>query len=611
MKDKPVHSLKIGIVQMNPIVGDLPHNTAQIIRRIDEAEKRGLDWVIFSELALSGYPVWDLANKKGFIDAGLAHLKKITRATRGKKVMAILGFIDRGPAGSHKAYNALAVLSNGKVIHKQYKSLLPTYDVFLEQIFFEPARDQKIFTYQGLKVGTTICEDLWDEQYPLKPMKVLAQKGARVIVNISASPYHGRVEQVRDALIRKKSRETGAYFIYVNQVGGQDDLIFDGCSLVASPDGEVLFRGEPFRENLYEVKLDIPRKTVKRKSAVRVKQPERRLGCGDAGEMYRALCLGVRDYVRKNGFKRVVIGLSGGIDSALTAAIAVDALGPEAVIGVAMPGEFSSEDSLRDARELARHLKIEFRVHPITKKYHQFLKEAKKGAATGCLSGGRPPGLPAPGDRPGDRLVTPAMENLQARLRGMELMYISNDEGAMLLSTGNKSELATGYCTLYGDMSGGLCVLGDVYKTDVYRLAAYRNGQASVIPAAIIRKAPTAELRPNQKDQDSLPPYDVLDTVLYQYIEENRSREEIIRKVAGRSPAPIRAGRGWRLGRIGAGRSPAPIWTGRQIKSDVVRDIIHRVECNEYKRRQAPPILRVTEKAWFGRRMPITNHFRG
>jgi len=610
MKNKPVHSLKIGIVQMNPIVGDLPHNTAQIIRRIDEAEKRGLDWVIFSELALSGYPVWDLANKKGFIDAGLAHLKTIIRATRGKKVMAILGFIDRGPASSHKAYNALAVLSNGKVIHKQYKSLLPTYDVFLEQIFFEPARDQKIFTYKGLKVGTTICEDLWDEQYPLKPMKVLAQKGARVIVNISASPYHGRVEQVRDALIRKKSRETGAYFIYVNQVGGQDDLIFDGCSLVASPDGEVFFRGEPFQENLYEVKLDIPRTAVKSKGPVQIKQPERRLGCGDAGEMYRAICLGVRDYVRKNGFKRVVIGLSGGIDSALTAAIAVDALGSEAVIGVAMPGEFSSEDSLRDARELARHLKIEFRVHPITEKYHQFLKEAKKREATsgglglanrlpqcGMGASGASDGLglanrlvtPAQAarqDRPvraaeGCR-VTPAMENLQARLRGMELMYISNDEGAMLLSTGNKSELATGYCTLYGDMSGGLCVLGDVYKTDVYRLATYRNGLASVIPEAIIRKAPTAELRPNQKDQDSLPPYDVLDTVLYQYIEENRSCEEIIRKVAG-----------------------------RQIKSDVVRDIIHRVECNEYKRRQAPPILRVTEKAWFGRRMPITNHFRG
>lgn len=567
---------------MNPIVGDLSHNAGEIIRRIDEAEKRGLDWVIFSELALSGYPVWDLANKKGFIDAGLAHLQKITRATRGKKVLAILGFIDRGPAGSHKAYNALAVLSNGKVIHKQYKSLLPTYDVFLEQIFFEPARDQKIFTYKGLKVGTTICEDLWDEQYPLKPMKVLAQKGARVIVNISASPYHGRVEQVRDALIRKKSRETGAYFIYVNQVGGQDDLIFDGCSLVASPDGEVLFRGEPFQENLYEVRLDIPRKAVKSRGTVRGKQPERRLGCGDAGEMYRAICLGVRDYVRKNGFKRVVIGLSGGIDSALTAAIAVDALGPEAVIGVAMPGEFSSEDSLRDARELARHLKIEFRVHPITEKYHQFLREAKKGETDRQPQFGQGASGASGGLRPASRRVTPAMENLQARLRGMELMYISNDEGAMLLSTGNKSELATGYCTLYGDMSGGLCVLGDVYKTDVYRLADYRNRIAAVIPEAIIRKAPTAELRPNQKDQDSLPPYDVLDTVLYQYIEENRSCEEIIRKVAN-----------------------------RQISSAVVRDIIHRVECNEYKRRQAPPILRVTEKAWFGRRMPITNHFRG
>ncbi len=576
-------SLKVGIVQMNPIVGDFSYNAEKIIRHIEEAERRGLNWVVFSELALSGYPVWDLANKKGFVEEGLLHLKKIAAATRGKKVLVILGFIDKGPAGSLKTYNALAVISNGKIIHKQYKSLLPTYDVFLEQIFFEPGREQKIFNFKGLKIGTSICEDIWDEQYSLKPTQVLAQKGARVIVNISASPYHGRVARVREILIRKKSLETGAFFIYVNQVGGQDDLIFDGRSLAADPEGNILLRGEPFKENLYEVTLNIPPRKGKPARAPHFKQPKRSLGCGDAGEMYQALSLGVRDYVQKNGFKKVVMGLSGGIDSALTATIAADALGPGAVIGVAMPGEFSSEDSLRDARALAKNLKIEFRIHPITEKYHLFLKsQPAQAAAAGCSSGGRPPGLPAPGDRPGGGLVTLAMENLQARLRGIELMYISNDEGAMLLSTGNKSELATGYCTLYGDMSGGLCVLGDVYKTDVYRLAGYRNRVSPVIPEATIRKAPTAELRPHQKDQDSLPPYEVLDLILYHYIEENRSREEIVRCVAA-----------------------------QKISPEVVKEIIHRVDSNEYKRRQSPPLLRVTEKAWFGRRMPITNHFRG
>lgn len=593
-----MYSLKIGIVQMNPIVGDYPHNTEKIIHRMEEAERRGLDWVIFSELALSGYPVWDLANKKGFVEEGLLHLKKITEATRGKKVLAILGFIDKGPVGSRKTYNALAVVSGGKIIHKQYKSLLPTYDVFLEQIFFEPATEQKIFNYKGIKIGASICEDIWDQQYSLKPTQVLARKGARVIVNISASPYHGRVAEVRESLIKKKALETGAFFIYVNQVGGQDDLIFDGRSLVADPEGNILFRGDPFKEDFYEVTLPIPAKRNKPARASRLRQPAWSLGCGDAGEMYRALCLGVRDYVRKNGFKKVVMGLSGGIDSALTAAIASDALGAGAAIGVAMPGEFSSEDSLRDARALAQNLKIELRTRPITEKYRLFLKEVKHANVTLAQAARQPQseqgaggasgelGQAARQGQPGKAAVggqvTLAMENLQARLRGIELMYISNDEGAMLLSTGNKSELATGYCTLYGDMSGGLCVLGDVYKTDVYRLAGYRNRLSPVIPQATMLKAPTAELRPNQKDQDSLPPYEVLDRVLYYYIEENKSREEIVRLVAA-----------------------------EKISPEVVREIIHRVDSNEYKRRQAPPLLRVTEKAWFGRRMPITNHFRG
>ncbi|MBI4549422.1 MAG: NAD+ synthase [Candidatus Omnitrophica bacterium] len=561
--------MKVGIAQINPIVGNYEHNAAKIIRMIGEAAERGLDWVIFSELALPGYPVWDLAIRKRFVREGLKHLERIAAATRSKKTVAILGYIDEGPAGARKSYNALGVLSGGKLVHKQYKTLLPTYDVFLEHIFFIPAREQKIYRYKGLAAGMSICEDIWHEGYDLKPTQVLARKGARVIVNISASPYHGRVAEVRDDLIRKRARENGAYLIYVNQVGGQDDLIFDGRSLVAAPTGDILFRGELFREGLYEVSLDLGQKDFRR--SARPKLPRRRegLGAADAGEMYQALVLGLGDYVRKNGFKKVVLGLSGGIDSALTAAIACDALGPGAVIGVAMPGEFSSETSLSDARELARNLGIEFRVRTITASYTSFLNEVMRFKQL-------------EGKEPSEHSrISLAMENLQARLRGLSLMYISNDENVLLLSTGNKSEMAMGYCTLYGDMSGGLCVLGDVFKTDVYRLSAYRNSLGPVIPQATLDKAPTAELRPNQKDQDSLPPYEVLDRILYHYIEEELSGADIARKLAGKGIQPA-----------------------------LVTDIINRVDHNEYKRRQAAPILRVTRKAWFGRRMPITNHFR-
>ncbi len=564
-----MNKLRIGIAQINPIVGDFSYNSRKIIEMIDEAETRGLDWIIFSELALSGYPVWDLANKKRFVREGLIHLKKIAASTLGKKVLAIFGFIDEGPRGSSKSYNSLAVVWKGKVVHKQSKTLLPTYDVFLEQIFFEPAREQKIFRYKGFPVGMSICEDIWDEQYSVKPTQILAKKGARLIVNISASPYHGRVAYVRDHLIRKKARETKAFFIYVNQVGGQDDLIFDGRSLVADPSGRILFRGEAFREDLYEVTLDLSRRNANLALPL-LKPIPQGLNTAEVEKMYPALVLGVKDYVRKNGFQKVVMGLSGGIDSALTATIAVDALGPENVTGVAMPGEFSSEASYSDAKQLAENLGIEFRIRPIKQQYRLFLDEViqcKEKEGKTALE---------------KNAISLAMENLQSRLRGLELMYISNDENALLLSTGNKSELATGYCTLYGDMSGGLCVLGDVYKTDVYRLADYRNRISLVIPKETVRKAPTAELRPNQKDQDSLPPYEVLDAILYLYIEKNLSREEIIRVLAK-----------------------------NKIGTEVVKEVVNRVDHNEYKRRQSPPILRVSEKAWFGRRMPITNHFRG
>jgi len=554
-------SLRIGIAQINPTVGNFKTNSAKIIDLINEAEARGLDWVIFSELALSGNPIWDLALKQSFVKANLEALKQVAQATRGKKITAMLGFVDRGPMGNPKAYNGLAVLGRGKILHKQYKTLLPTYDVFLEHIFFVPAEKQTIFKYKGLPVGLSICEDIWDADYSLKPLRELKQKGAKVIVNISSSPFSRSIVKTRELLIKRQSKLTKTHLIYVNQVGGQDDLIFDGQSLAANPQGRLIFRGGAFKEGLQELELNLGA-TAK---PIRLKPREETLP-----QMYQALVIGVRDYVNKNGFKRVVIGLSGGIDSALTAVVAVDALGAERVIGVSMPSDYSSKGSQTDAEALALNLGIEYRTRPIKEKYKTFLSEIKRAKQ-------RERSAIAEKNN-----ITLAMENLQARLRGVTLMYISNDEGALLLTTGNKSELAMGYCTLYGDMSGGLSVLGDVYKSDVYRLSRYRNTLGKAIPVATIRKPPSAELRPGQLDQDSLPSYSVLDEILRRYIEMNESCDSIIRNLKA-----------------------------QRVPAKTVRRVTNAVDLNEYKRRQTPPLLRVTEKAWFGRRMPITNHFRG
>ena len=558
--------IRFAIAQMNPTVGDYAANTRKIIGWIQTAEKKQADLIVFPELALPGYPVWDLANKKSFVAEGLSYLNQIVKTTRGKKITAVVGFIDEGaPAHHGRSHNALAWIERGKLRRRQYKRLLPTYDVFLEDIFFEAARESRVIPWKSWRIGPTICEDIWDRRYEEKPLLDLSRKKANLIINISASPYYQGVAEARDGLIQGHARSYQAPFLYVNQVGGQDDLIFDGRSLFADSEGRILFRAPAFEENLfffdwspadkhpYEVPL-----------AESTSRPE---------EVYRALVLGIQDYCRKNGFKKVIVGLSGGIDSALVAALAVDALGAHAVTGVTMPGTYSSRGSWEDSAVLAERLGIEFRIHPITKKYalllkeyFQHLKEEKRPI-------------------PRRRQITVAMENLQARLRGMELMFISNEEHRLLLSTGNKSELAVGYCTLYGDMAGGLCVLGDVYKTDVYRLAWYRNRDREVIPKSILLKAPSAELRPNQKDEDSLPPYEILDEILFRYIEKNKSRDEIVAALKHRG-------------------KQSPI---QKLVSEVIRKVDH----NEYKRRQAPPILRVTEKAWFGRRMPITNRFQG
>lgn len=543
---------------MNPTVGDYSANAQKIMEWIDRAELQRADLIVFPEMSLCGYPVWDLANKQRFVSQGLEHLKRITAFTGSKKVTAVVGYIEPGENSEGRNRNAMAWIMNGTIIFKYIKRLLPTYDVFLEDIFFEPGLKSKVLKWNNIKIGNTICEDIWDARYPQKPVRDLARQGMQLGVNISASPYYAGVAQTRESLVKRHVKSSRAPMLYVNQVGAQDDLIFDGRSFLTDAAGRVLFQAPAFKEGLFFYDLCLGKK---QSSIPAVKS-------SPVSEVYEALVSGVRDYCKKNRFQKVVMGLSGGIDSALVATIACDALGADAVLGVTMPGTYSSKGSWTDAKKLADALGIKCRMYPIGKKY-EFLvahyHQQKKRL-----------NLPFP--QKGQ--ISLAMENLQARIRGLELMYISNDEGRLLLTTGNKSELAMGYCTLYGDMAGGLSVIGDVFKTDVYALAKYRNSISPVIPKASISKAPSAELRPNQKDQDSLPPYSVLDEILRLYIEKNQSREAIIKRLARKRISPA-----------------------------TVIEVIRKVDHNEYKRRQTPPILRVSEKAWFGRRMPITNRF--
>ncbi len=576
-------SVRFAIAQMNPTVGDFSGNTRKILDWIKRAEKQRADLVVFPEMALCGYPVWDLANHEDFVREGLKHLAKIVKATQKSSVTVVLGFIDHPSWREGKkrprtasvegrlqdrTFNALAWIEKGAIRQIQPKRLLPTYDVFLEQIFFTPGSESRLIPWRGFQVAPTICEDIWDQDYDRKPLAELAGRGADFAVNLSASPYYQGVSDVRDSLLKRQTVRHALPILYVNQVGAQDDLIFDGRSLFVNEEGRILFRAPAFQEGLFFFDW----KPGDKNAPVLSPDP----ASGDSTEMYEALCLGVRDYCRKNGFKKIVIGLSGGIDSAVVAALAVDAVGADAVLGVTMPSGYSSRGSWEDSEELARRLGIEIRKHSIREKY-EFLVKAYRGHAREEWR--RKHGSKA--HFPGAGKITLAMENLQARIRGLELMYLSNDEGRLLLTTGNKSELAMGYCTLYGDMAGGLAVLGDVYKTDVYRLARTRNGRGEVIPKPILTKAPSAELRPNQKDQDSLPPYEILDEILYLYIERNESREGIVKAMRSRG-----------------------------VAAKTVHDVIRKVDHNEYKRRQTPPILRVTHKAWFGRRMPITNRFQ-
>jgi NAD+ synthase (glutamine-hydrolysing) len=525
--------LKIALAQINPVVGDLDGNAGKIIRKIKEAEELGADLAIFPELVVTGYPPKDLLQKPSFIKKNKEKFDEIIKETEG--IACIFGFVDEVDG---KLFNAAALASDKKIIGIAHKANLPNYDVFDEKRYFCEGESSQVFDVKGTKLGINICEDIWVDG---GPTEVQAKGGARLVVNISASPFHvGKIKE-REEMVAKRAKENGVYVAYLNLVGGQDDLVFDGGSYVFNEKGEIVARCKRFKEDLVVTDL---------KEGKKVEQSQDPLE-----ETYNALVLGIMDYVRKNGFKKVVIGLSGGIDSALTAVLAAKALGPKNVVGVFMPSEITSKESEVDARQLAKNLEIEFRVIPISlgvDAYEKMLGEEFKGTKADITE-----------------------ENIQARIRGNILMALSNKFGYLVLSTGNKSETAVGYTTLYGDMSGGLAVLSDVPKTTVYMLADY----IKVIPRNIIIKEPTAELCRGQKDTDTLPPYDVLDDILNAYIEENKSIEDIIAK----------------------GHDPK-----------IVKDVTGMVDRNEYKRQQAPTGIRITPKAFgYGRRMPITNKYDG
>src|SRR5216117_4112976 len=540
--------MKIGFAQINPTVGDLRGNCELIIRAYERLADAGAELVLTPELALTGYPPQDLVFKSRFVPENLALLEKL-QAQVGKSAL-LVGFVDRNEGRGKPFRNAAALLERGKPIRKTYKSLLPTYDVFDEERYFQPAERVEPFDVHGKKIGVTICEDIWTEHYlprPLydcEPVRSLVEQDAEIIVNLSSSPFSLHKPAIRYELVAGLARAHQRPICYCNLIGGNDQLVFDGDSIAVNPAGKLIAQLAAFREDEKVVDTDST-DTIEFREA---KTPE---------QLFAALSLGLRDYCRKCNFRSAVVGLSGGIDSAVTAVIAADALGAENVTGVSMPSPYSSRGSIDDARALARNLGIKFLEMPIAETFKVFKAQFKEIFK----------GLPE----------NETEENMQPRLRAMTLMALSNKFGHLVLSTGNKSELAVGYCTLYGDMAGGLGVLSDVPKTMIYELARYINREREVIPENSVRRAPSAELRPNQKDQDTLPPYDVLDAILRLYVEENLSAAEIVAQ--GFDEATVR-------------------WVQR------------RVDLNEYKRAQAAPGFKVTSRAFgVGRRMPIAQKY--
>ncbi|MFH1736358.1 MAG: NAD+ synthase, partial [Actinomycetota bacterium] len=496
---------RLALAQINTVVGDIEGNARKVRRLIADAGRADADLIAFPELTLTGYPPEDLLYKPNFIHDNLEALKTLAAETGGLK--AVVGFAE--PADNGRLFNSAALLGEGKIIGVYRKTFLPNYGVFDEVRYFSPGSEHPVFNASGVVIGLTVCQDIWEEK---GPACLEAAAGAKLIINISASPYHIGKGRERESMLRDRAAETGAFLAYVNLVGGQDELVFDGGSLVVSPDGAVITRGRQFEEELIVVDID-----TDSRAGEAVSPPASSLG--RTAEVYSALVLGVRDYVRKNGFKTAVLGLSGGVDSALAAAIAVDALGPENVKTVFMPARFTSAESREDAVETAALVGTELTEINIDDIFEAYLKALR----------------PQFGTLPFDT----SEENIQARVRGNILMGLANKFGWIVLATGNKSELAVGYATLYGDMAGGFEVVKDIPKTMVYELAAYRNERGPAIPEDVMKKTPTAELKPDQKDTDSLPPYEVLDPIINAYVEQNMNAEEIAQQ--GYDPKIVRA----------------------------------------------------------------------
>jgi NAD+ synthase (glutamine-hydrolysing) len=532
--------LKISLAQINPTVGDLTGNSRKILEYTALAQKAGAEAVIFPELAICGYPPEDLLLKKHFVADNIKALDALARKVHG--VSVITGFVDSDAGG--KIYNAAALISEGKVQDVYYKQELPNYGVFDEKRYFSRGQNSGILTIKGVKIGINICEDIWIDGAVYRAQ---AGAGAKILINISSSPYQAGKIKLRQELLERRARETKTHLVYVNAVGGQDELVFDGGSMVISPQGAVLARAVQFEETLSNVDLALKDNPV----APILDSSE---------EIYKALVLGTRDYALKNGFKKAALGLSGGVDSALVACIACDAFGPENVTAISMPSRFNSRATRQDARALAKNLKIELKEIPIKRIFASYLKTMAPYFA----------GLDADATE----------ENIQARIRGNILMAMANKFGGLILTTGNKSEMAVGYCTLYGDMSGGYAVIKDVFKTTVYELARYKNStcRQAVIPKSILLRAPSAELRTNQTDEETLGAYDDLDRILMAYIENHASPQDI----------------------IALGMDPK-----------MVLRTVRLVDMNEYKRRQAPPGVKISRCA-FGKdwRLPITNRFK-
>jgi NAD+ synthase (glutamine-hydrolysing) len=543
--------MKVAMAQINTTVGDIAGNEAKILAAYSRAAAESVDLVMFPELTVTGYPPRDLLLKASFISGNLEALDRLARAT-GKTAL-LVGYVGRNesPPG-REVTNAAALLREGKIVGTRLKTLLPTYDVFDEDRYFEPAHENSPLQSNGMSLGITICEDVWndedfwhDRRYRRNPAIELAAAGAKVILNISASPWNLGKDKVRRDMLSNLAAKSKSPLLLCNLVGGNDELVFDGSSLAFNDRGELIAQGKMFQEDFVVLDLANAR-------PIKDSQP------ADEEQVYKALVLGLRDYLYKCGFQSALLGLSGGIDSALTAVIAVDALGPENVRGVSLPSEFSSSGSLDDARRLAENLGIRHDVIPIQPMFVSARQQLK-----GVFD-----------NRPEDTTE----ENIQARLRGLTLMAMSNKFGSLLLTTGNKSELAVGYCTLYGDMCGGFAVISDVPKTMVYRLARWINREREIIPDASLTKAPSAELRPNQTDQDSLPPYEVLDAILDAYVVKSLSPSQIIKS---------------------------------GYDEQTVRRVVRLIDLNEYKRRQAAPGLKVTTKAFgVGRRIPIAQRFQ-